>query len=196
MNFMLLVVEKHPMVSLITYIIGLFDPYGIHHSERVAELSEKIGKQIGMNDIELEDLVLAGLLHDIGKLGIPESIRAKPGKLMEAEYFLMQQHPVIGLKIIRKMNGAISQNVHLAIYHHHEDYGGTGYPKGLKGAEIPLAARIIRIADTYDAMTNSRGYRLPIDRRGALEMMVKDQERYMPFDPNLFRIFLGIMLEK
>ena len=196
MDHMAAVKEKYPMVSLITYIIGVFDPYGVNHSERVAELSMRIGERIGLDETQMEELILAGHLHDIGKLGIPESIRTKPGKLTEAEFFLMQQHTSIGLKIIRKMNGAISQNVHLAIYHHHEDYGGTGYPDGISGKQIPLLARILRIADTYDALTNSRGYKLPLDGNGALATMVHDQEREQLFDPELFRVFMAVMLDK
>lgn len=193
---MSIVHDKYPMVSLITYIIGLFDPYGVNHSERVADLCLRMGERLHLDNQQLETLELSALLHDIGKLGIPESTRIKPGRLTEAEYFMMQQHTAMGLKIIQHMNGTISEQVHLAIYHHHENYSGTGYPSGLKGDAIPLEARLIRIADTYDAITQSRGYRLPLTGGSALELMVKDQEKDMLFDPDLFRIFLAVIVSK
>lgn len=186
-------IQKYPMVELITYIVGLFDPYGIHHSERTAQLAVMIGQALDLLDAQLEDLELAALLHDIGKLGIPESIRSKAGQLTEAEFFLMQQHPEIGWKIMQRMNGAITKTVRLAIYHHHENYDGSGYPGKLKGEAIPLEARIIRIADTFDAITHSRGIRVPLSLLEALEIMENDQENGPLFDPHLFTLFLELM---
>ena len=188
--------DKYPMVSLITYIIGLYDPYGVNHSERVAQICLWIGSRIGLTADELEVLELSALLHDIGKLGIPESTRIKPGALTEAEYFMMRQHPAMGLNIVRRMNGSISEKVHLSIFHHHEDWGGTGYPAGLKGEAIPLEARVIRIADTFDALTHSRGYRPPLTVGEALQLMVQEQEVKQLYDPNLFRVFLDLVVEK
>jgi len=185
--------EKYPMVSLITYIIGLFDPYGVHHSERVADLCVTIGKQLELDPEALEILELSALLHDIGKLAIPEATRSKPGPLLEAEQYMMRQHADMGLRIIQRMNGDISPRVHLAIYHHHEDWSGSGYPAGLQGEMIPLEARIIRIADTFDAITHSRGYRVSIDSSSALQKMEQEQEELGLFDPHLFRVFLEIM---
>lgn len=185
--------NKYPMVTLVTYIIGLHDPYGVHHSERVAALSLRIGERLLLHDEALEILELAGLLHDLGKLAIPEATRGKPGELTEAETMMMRQHPELGLKILAKMNGAISRRVHMAILHHHENYGGGGYPLGLQGKDIPLESRIIRIVDTYDALTHARGYRLPLERENALRVMETDQEKEHLFDPDLFRLFLSSM---
>jgi putative nucleotidyltransferase with HDIG domain len=185
--------QKYPMVELITYIVGLFDPYGIDHSERTANLSVKLGERYGMTDTQLDELELAGLLHDIGKMGIPESIRSKAGQLTEAEFFLMQQHPEIGWKIMQRMNGNITKSVRLAIYHHHENYDGSGYPAKLKGEAIPLEARIIRIADTFDAITHSRGIRTPLEPARAMAVMERDQEGGPLFDPSLFALFLEMM---
>ena len=100
--------EKYPMVKLITFIISLSDLYGINHSERVAELCMQIGTRISLPPYKLEDLQLAALLHDIGKLGIPETTRTKPGMLTQAEYWMMQQHTRMGLHIIQQMNGSLS----------------------------------------------------------------------------------------
>ena len=188
-----LVAEKYPMIKLVTYIIGLFDPYGIDHSERVAFLCMDIGRKMNLPEDKVEHLELAALLHDVGKLGIPEGIRAKPGALTEAEYFMMKQHPLIGRLILEHMNGRISREVHAAIYHHHENWDGSGYPEGLAGNAIPLQARIIRIADTYDAITHTRGYRMPVEKDEAIQIMVRDQEAQNLFDPDIFKIFLSVM---
>lgn len=181
------------MVKLITYIVGMFDPYGIDHSERVALLCMKMAQQISMTDADVEELEMAALLHDIGKLGIPESIRAKPGALTDAEFFMMKQHPIIGRKILEQMNGGISRRVHAGIYYHHENYGGSGYPEGLSGDAIPTIARIIRIADTYDAITHTRGYRLSAEKEEALALMERDHANQNLFDPKLFEAFLDMM---
>jgi HD-GYP domain-containing protein (c-di-GMP phosphodiesterase class II) len=185
--------NKYPMVKLVTYLIGLYDPYGVDHSERTAALSASIGITVGMSRKALENLELAALLHDIGKLAIPESTRAKPGRLTEAEMLLMRQHPAMGLKILQHMNGSISPDVHLAIFHHHEDYGGTGYPAGLKGDMIPLESRIIRIADSFDALTYLRGYRPPLSKIQAVELMVADQQQSRLYDPGLLNVFLDVV---
>ena len=104
----------------------------------------------------------------------------------------MQQHPLLGLNIIKRMNGSISEQVRLAIYHHHENWNGTGYPNGLKAEAIPWEARFIRIADSFDAMTHSRGFRMPLTDAQALTVMTLDQETKQLFDPNLFRVFLEV----
>jgi putative nucleotidyltransferase with HDIG domain len=188
--------EKYPMVTLVTFMIGLFDTYGVNHSERVSKLSVTLGTYVNMQEDDLEVLELAGLLHDIGKVGIPENIRRNPGGLTHAEMFMMQQHPAIGLKILEKMNGHIDERVNLATYHHHENWDGSGYPEGLKGGDIPYCARIIRIADSYDAITHSRGYRQPVKHAQALDIMEHDQGDGRLYDPVLFRSFLSMMRGK
>jgi len=190
------VAEKFPMIKVITYIIGLFDPYGIDHSERVAILSVEIGKRMNLTDDQLEELELAALLHDIGKLGIPESIRAKPGALTEAEYSLMQQHTIISKKILERMNGGISPNVHAGVLHHHERWDGSGYPYGLIGDTIPIYSQIIGIADSFDAITHTRGYRLAAQYDHAVKQMVFEQNNTVIFSPEPFRHFLEIKVEK
>lgn len=185
--------EKYPMVTLVTHMIGLFDVYGTDHSERVAKLCKTLGIYIGMQEKDLEVLELAGLLHDIGKAGIPESIRRNPGVLTDAELFLMQQHPRIGVSILDKMNGHIDPRVKRAVYHHHENWDGSGYPDKLSGSDIPFCSRVIRIADTYDAITHSRGYRMPVRHEQALHIMEHDQQDKHLFDPTLFQSFLAMM---
>lgn len=185
--------QKYPMIGLVTHLIGLFDPYGIKHSERVAALALRMGAALNFTPEQIEILDLAAHLHDIGKAGIPEAIRGKPGALTEAEFFLMKQHPKIGRDILTHMNGRLSPAVYAAVLHHHEDWSGTGYPDGLKAEEIPLEARIIRIADTYDALTYLRGYQPPLSHREAVELMRHDQAVRQLFDPDLFAVFLQLM---
>lgn len=183
------------MVSLVTYLIGLHDPYGVDHSERVADLCLMLGERMKLEPAIMENLELAALLHDVGKMALPDSVRQKPGALTEAEMILMQQHPFMGLNILKRMNGNISRDVHLAIYHHHENWDGSGYPSGLKGVAIPLKARIIRIADSYDALTHMRGYKPAEPATSALQKMIADQQQQLLYDPNLFQVFIKLMME-
>ena len=133
------------------------DPYTYGHSKRVAAISEKIGGNLGLSGDELANLHAASLLHDIGKVGIPDSILSKPGRLTRSEWRLMKRHPIEGAKIAGHVNDL--SEVLPAILHHHEWYDGKGYPNGLKGEDIPIAARIIGVADAYDTMTTPRPYK-------------------------------------
>lgn len=187
-------IEKYPMVRLVTYLIDLFDPYGVEHSARVGELSIKIATCMGIKDSdELEAIEMGALLHDIGKLGIPEYLRTKPGILTEAEYFLMKQHSVIGVNILEKMNGRLHKNVIGYVRHHHENYDGTGYPDRLKGNDIPVGARIIRVADSFDAITHTRGYKFPLHPEAALILLDKESVLY---DPEVYACFLATVDRK
>lgn len=134
------------------------DPYSHGHSVRVAEYSRRIGEITGKDEEECMQIYYAALLHDVGKIGIPNAIINKKGKLTQEEYDLIrEQHPVIGSQIL----SSIAEYPFLSIgaHYHHEWYDGTGYPDGLKGEEIPEIARIISVADAYDAMTSNRSYR-------------------------------------
>ena len=143
------------------------DPHTYGHSKRVATISEMIGKAIGLSIRELADLRAAALLHDIGKVGVPDSILTKPGKPEEHEWKILRKHPVEGANIV----GYVKELERLVplIRHHHEWYDGTGYPDGLKGEDIPLGARIISVADAYDTMTTSRPYRDMVSQDEASE---------------------------
>jgi diguanylate cyclase (GGDEF)-like protein/PAS domain S-box-containing protein/putative nucleotidyltransferase with HDIG domain len=143
------------------------DPHTYGHSKRVAAISEMIGKAIGLQPKELADLRAAALLHDIGKVGVPDSILTKPEKPEEHEWAIIRKHPVEGAKIV----GYVRELERLVplVRHHHEWYDGTGYPDGLKGEDIPLGARIISVADAYDTMTTSRPYRDMISQEEACE---------------------------
>ena len=141
----------------LTSSIDAKDPYTCGHSERVALLSRKLVELMGLPSAEVERIYLCGLLHDIGKIGVPEEVLRKPGKLTDCEFELIKHHPVIGAKII----GGIEEMEDLVpgVLHHHERMDGRGYPHGLKGDEIPFWARVLCVADALDAMTSDRPYR-------------------------------------
>jgi HD-GYP domain-containing protein (c-di-GMP phosphodiesterase class II) len=151
------------------------DPYTRGHSERVALLARQLGQQIGLETSDLEDIYMSGLLHDIGKVGVDDRILAKPGQLTDDEFRQIQQHPMIGYQILCQLRNLA--HILPGVRHHHEAFNGKGYPDRLKGEGIPLMARIIAVADSYDAMVSDRPYRkgMPIEhleeifRRGAGE---------------------------
>jgi len=133
------------------------DPYTYGHSERVAAFSLVIAQRIGYPREKWKGLVAAAYLHDLGKVMIPDEILKKPGKLTDAEYTLIKEHPVIALDMLNQVE--FPWEVKPLIRHHHERWDGKGYPDGLAGEEIPLGARIISVADTFDAITSARPYR-------------------------------------
>lgn len=139
------------------------------HNLRVAHLCVHIGRQLSMSAGELRVLARAGLLHDIGKLGIPESVLEKHSPLDESEWILMRTHPEMGLTLLDRA-GQSSREV-LAVLYHHERLDGSGYPYGLKAESIPVEARIVAVADTYDALTSDRPYRNACSRAEARRVL-------------------------
>ncbi|MGQ9465469.1 MAG: HD-GYP domain-containing protein [bacterium] len=142
------------------------DSYTRGHSERVTELALRLAERMGIADGRKKVLYYAGLLHDIGKIAISESILNKPGRLDEFEFAEIKKHPVEGAKMLEEIEGL--KDVVPIIRHHHENFDGTGYPDGLKGMEIPLESRILAVCDVYDAMTTVRSYRKPFSYNSAL----------------------------
>lgn len=140
------------------------DSYTKGHSSRVAKYSAMIAEAAGKTKDECDEIYLIALLHDVGKIAVPGSIINKPGRLTDEEYEIIKTHPTRGKEILEKIS--ISPNLAIGAHYHHERYDGKGYPEGLKGEEIPEIARIIAVADTYDAMTSKRSYRdgLPIEK--------------------------------
>ncbi len=184
----------HTTVALAA-AIDAKDHYTHGHTSRVTELSLKIAKCMlqdnncsDLSDKFFEDLHIASLLHDIGKIGIPESILNKNGPLNDEERKIMQSHPLVGAAIlapIKELNNAIS-----GVKYHHEKYDGSGYPEGLKGEDIPLIASVISIADAFDAMTTDRPYRKGFSKEQAvreIESLAGSQ-----FNPEIARIFIGL----
>ena len=167
------------------------DMYTNGHSMRVAKYSGMIAQRMGLSEKEIEDISNMAMLHDIGKIGIPDSIINKASKLTDAEYDIIKKHPEIGYQILSEMPEL--KDIAIGARWHHERYDGKGYPDGLKGDDIPLNARIICVADSYDAMSSNRSYRkfLPQDVvRSELEKGCGTQ-----FDPVIAGIMLDIMKE-
>ncbi len=162
------------------------EPYLKGHSEKVSQLATEIGKRMGLNSEELEWLSIAGLLHDIGKIGVDDRVLKKPGSLNTKERKEIEKHPVIGMKIIKPV--ALLSPTIKAIYHHHERWDGKGYPSRLKGEKIPFFARILNVADAYEAMTSWRIYRSPLSLEEAKEEL-KSQSS-LQFDSEVVKVFL------
>ncbi|MBV2167947.1 MAG: HD-GYP domain-containing protein [Bdellovibrio sp.] len=140
--------------------LNVVDPATYAHCCRVGEMSRKLSRDIGLNEYEQKLAEFAGLFHDIGKIGIPQSIIAKPGKLDESEYLMMQNHSVISEEIVKPLaKHNFFAEILPSIRGHHERVDGTGYPDKIRGDEIPLIARVILVVDTYDAMSQTRAYR-------------------------------------
>ncbi|MCA9057949.1 MAG: HD-GYP domain-containing protein, partial [Planctomycetaceae bacterium] len=140
------------------------DSYTCGHSDRVAYFARLIARQLDLPPAECERIYMTGLLHDVGKIGVPDHVLKKPGRLTEPEFELIKQHPVIGYEILKHLDNL--SYVLPGVLHHHEAVDGSGYPHGLKGDAIPLAARILAVADAYDAMTSNRPYRrgMPVEK--------------------------------
>lgn len=144
-------------LSALVSALDAKDPYTAGHSTRVAELATFMATRLGMSSDEAEVLRRAGLLHDVGKIGIDDAVLRKHGDLTDQEFRAMKRHPVIGYEILKEINPF--EPLLPAVLHHHECWDGTGYPAGLRGDEIPRLAQIIAVADAFDAMTSDRPYR-------------------------------------
>ncbi|MCP4686255.1 MAG: tetratricopeptide repeat protein [bacterium] len=165
------------------------DKYTKGHSDRVASLSLLLAKELGLRTNVLKTIVAAALLHDIGKINIEDSILKKPGKLTDKEFAAIQQHPALGVELLRRKE--FPWDIKPLILHHHERYDGCGYPLGLKGEDIPLGARIICIADVFDALTSDRVYRPAFAVEKALAIMNEDTG--IAFDAVLLKRFVGLI---
>lgn len=177
------------MVQTLRYTVEAKDSYTRGHSDRVSEYSVLIGEKLGLPAEQIKTLRIGGLFHDIGKIGIPDSILLKPAKLTDEEYSQIKNHPSIGAHIL--VSAAIFQDIIPIVKHHHERYDGNGYPSKLKGEEIPYLARIAAVADTFDAMTSRRSYRGPIDVEHVKEEIKRCEGTQ--FDPQIAEVFIEIL---
>jgi len=164
------------------------DPYTHGHSLRVTLYSIILARELNVPENQLEAIETAGLLHDIGKIAIPHAILCKPGRLTDDEFVIMKSHPVNSEKLIRSIKRL--HDVSPGVKHHHERWDGRGYPDRLEGENIPFAARVIAIADTYDAMTSTRSYRKALDHEIAISEIEKCAGSQ--FDPELAKKFVEI----
>lgn len=179
------------IVSSLAAAIDAKDKYTNGHSSRVAEYSREIARRFGYSEEKMREIYMMGLLHDVGKIGVPDAVINKPGKLTDEEFALIKKHPSLGARIL----GNIEENPRLTngARWHHERYDGKGYPDGLKATDIPEEARIIAVADSYDAMTSCRSYRKVMPQevvRGEIEKGIGTQ-----FDPTFAKIMLTMMDE-
>ncbi len=182
------VASRNSLICALNQLLDLKDLNTGVHSTRLAEWALRVGRKIGMDDKDLGQLEVAALLHDIGKIGVPDSILRKPGKLTDEERALMNKHPEYGWSIMRLLPGM--QTASLYILHHHESYDGSGYPGGLKGEEIPIGSRIVSVIDAFDAMISNRCYRKGLPQEEAIRRLLASCKSQ--FDPHLVEIFLEL----
>jgi len=179
-------------VNALANTVKAKDYYTQEHSELMSKVAVELARRLGMPDAEIETIKLGAMLHDLGKIGINESILLKPGKLTNEEYELVKQHPQIGAEIVRTVH-ALKDTLPLILYHH-ERFDGSGYLKGLKAEEIPIGARIIGIADVYQALRSDRPYRKSYSKEEALEIIKEGSGKQ--FDPKLVDALLELAKNK
>ena len=161
------------------------DRYTAGHSQRVSDLSCAVAKALGLHEREIEMIRIGALLHDIGKIGIGDAVLQKPGRLTDEEFALIQEHPVIGRRILEGVQGFVPYLA--AVEFHHENWDGTGYPNKQSGTRTPIEARIIHVADAYDAMTTNRSYRAGMTREKAMCILI--EHAGTQFDPHIVALF-------
>lgn len=163
----------HDIIESMAAALDAKDIYTAGHSTRVGNMAHKLGIYLGMNDEELEILHIAGHLHDIGKIGVPDNILNKNGKLDSEEWELMKKHPEIGHNILSKVKTL--QDISYIVLHHHERWDGQGYPNGLRKEQIPVGSRIISVCDSIDAMQSDRPYRRLINDRECRKEIIRNK---------------------
>ncbi len=162
------------------------DPYTGGHCERIADHSARLGAQLGLPEEQLTALRRGGVVHDIGKIVVPDSILLKPARLLEEEWKVIREHPVVGERICAPLKSF--RSVLPIIRHHHEKFDGSGYPDRLRGQSIPITARVLQIADVYDALTTERPYKRAFSSTEALQTM-KEEVAKGWWDPEIFDQF-------
>jgi HD-GYP domain-containing protein (c-di-GMP phosphodiesterase class II) len=178
---------RSSVICAFTQLLDLKDLNTGVHSTRLAEWAIRVGQELGLEEPVLQNLEVAALLHDIGKVGIPDSILRKPGRLDPEEYALMKKHPEYGWAVLRMLPGF--DRAALDILHHHEFFDGKGYPAGLKGTEIPIVSRIVTVIDAFDAMVSSRPYRRGLPYEEAVRRL--KEASGTQFDADVVRCFLS-----
>ena len=178
---------RNSVICAFNQLLDLKDLNTGVHSTRLAEWGMRVGQELGLEEAALQNLEIAALLHDIGKMGIPDAILRKPGRLDAAEYDLMKKHPEYGWAVLRMLPGF--ERAALDILHHHESFNGTGYPGGLKENEIPIVSRIVCVIDAFDAMVSSRPYRQGLPYEEAVRRLTEASGTQ--FDPAVVQCFLS-----
>jgi putative nucleotidyltransferase with HDIG domain len=184
--------EYMHMIRTLAGVIEMKDEYTGAHISRVTSWSLRIAERMGLSEEEKRNIEIGATLHDIGKIGIPETILKKPALLSDPERVRIQDHPTLGARVLSSLE-SFGTVVDIVRYHH-ENYDGSGYPYGLAGDEIPLGARIVAVADSFDAMNTDREYRKKIGLEKSLEIL--EAEAGKQFDPEIVRIFVDIIREE
>jgi len=183
--------QFNDMVKIVMKALNEKDPYTQGHSIRVTEYALKIGEELGLDKESMKELELASVLHDIGKLGIPDKILKKPGRLTKEEFAVMRQHSEKGEQMLAGITDLEPYKKYVRA--HHERYDGFGYPDGLKAENIPLISRIIFVADTFDAMTSDRPYRKGLSIEVTIDELLKCSGTQ--FDPMVVETFIRVIKE-
>ncbi|MCM1261926.1 MAG: diguanylate cyclase [Butyrivibrio sp.] len=176
-------------ITTVANTIDAKDDYTRGHSFRVAAYSEELARSLGWSEEDIYNIHYVALLHDIGKIGVPDSVLNKPFKLTDVEFEMIKSHTLMGAEILKDIR--MFPNVSVGAKYHHERYDGRGYPEGLKGEEIPIVARIIGIADSYDAMTSNRVYRKRLQDQKVREELIRGKGTQ--FDPHLVDLFMELI---
>jgi len=174
------------MVMALSGALDAKDKYTAGHSRRVMVYAVGIANHLGVPEKDIERLKMAALLHDIGKIGIPDAILYKESRVTDKEYTIIKKHPGIGANILKSIG--VFKDLVPVVYHHHERFDGMGYPQGIYGEQIPLFSRIIAVADSFDAMTSTRPYRKALNSEAAL--LEIELNRGRQFDPTVSDIFI------
>jgi putative nucleotidyltransferase with HDIG domain len=165
------------------------DQYTRGHSDRVSRWSQRLATALGLDPHHVETIAQAGLLHDIGKIGVPEGVLRKPGRLDAGDWAEMQRHPLIGAQIVSPFDFFVGGAA--VIRHHHERWDGSGYPDGLQRSTIPLGARIVAVADVFDAITSDRAYRPALSTEAALALL--REQAGLTLDAEIVAAFLDLV---
>lgn len=160
------------------------------HSTRLAEWGLRVARDLGVPESCMPDVEMGALLHDIGKIGVPDNILNKPGRLTQEEYEIVKRHPELGWTVVRNLPGL--EQASLYVLHHHENFDGTGYPARLKNSEIPIGSRIVSVIDAFDAMVSSRPYRAGLPLQEAIRRL--EEASGTQFDPAVIKSFVPIAL--
>ncbi|HEX7959972.1 MAG TPA: HD-GYP domain-containing protein [Terriglobales bacterium] len=179
---------RNTVICAFNQLLDLKDLGTGKHSTRLAEWAVRIGSLIGMSERDLYQLEVAAMVHDVGKIGVPDAILHKPGKLTLEERAIIQKHPEYGWSILRLFDSL--EQASLYVLHHHESLDGSGYPAGLKGEDIPLGARIVSVVDSFDAMISSRSYRSGLPHDEAIRRLLAASGTQ--FDPAIIDVFVPI----
>ena len=179
---------RNTLICALNQLLDLKDLGTGAHSTRLAEWAVRIGSLIGMSEADLYQLEVAAMVHDIGKIGVPDVILNKPGKLTLEERAVMRKHPEYGWSVLRLFDSL--QQASLYVLHHHESLDGSGYPAGLKGDDIPLGSRIVAVVDAFDAMISSRAYRRGLSPHEAIRRLIASSGQQ--FDPTIVDVFVSI----